>query len=151
MGAEFARNMETVASQHYNYDQQAIEKPKPEEKEMTGSSNYYSYRNKDIELYEDIEVHCSGCEVLNLIRCLLHLWLWMSMVIWETALLFGSHIKPTSGSKVLCYGKGLFNTTKSQTFEESANRWDDVREDNLNDYQEMSITLEAEIRNKKNA
>jgi hypothetical protein len=56
MGAEFARNMETVASQHYNYDQQAIEKPKPEEKEMTGSSNYYSYRNKDIELYEDMEL-----------------------------------------------------------------------------------------------
>jgi hypothetical protein len=91
--------METVASQHYNYDQQAIEKPKPEEKEMTGSSNYYSYRNKDIVLYEDMEVHCSGCEVLNSIRCLLHLWLWMSMVIRETAFLFGSHIKPTSGSK----------------------------------------------------
>jgi hypothetical protein len=69
------------------------------------------------------------------------------MVIRETAFLFGSHIKPTSGSKVLCYDKGLFSTTKSQTFEESANCWDDVGEDNLNDYQEMSITLEAEIRN----
>ena len=38
MAAVFARNMETLASQHYNYDQQAIEKPKPEEETGAGRS-----------------------------------------------------------------------------------------------------------------
>lgn len=58
--ASYARKMEKLAANHYNYDQVAIEKSSPE--------RFYSEeerQHKERILYEDMEVHCDGCEELD--------------------------------------------------------------------------------------
>jgi len=60
MAASSARNMEAIASQHYNYDQQAIEN-------NGKSSSRPHFLPADGVLYEDMEVHCSGCKVFDFI------------------------------------------------------------------------------------
>lgn len=70
--ATFARNMENQVVRHYNFDQQAKEKPQEKNvgsNENKGRYHEYEFKKEAKVLYEEMEIRCDGCKTLDHMEC----------------------------------------------------------------------------------